>query len=58
MKPTAAACVLRHIEQACIPWRWPLPAALVRRVLAHLDSQGVLVRDERLDSPPPVRPQG
>ncbi|WP_288481926.1 PD-(D/E)XK nuclease family protein [uncultured Acidovorax sp.] len=43
----AAACVLRHIEQGRIPVALAATdRALIRRVLAHLDSQGVLVRDE------------
>ncbi|WP_422843193.1 PD-(D/E)XK nuclease family protein [Acidovorax sp. M2(2025)] len=43
----SAACVLRHIEQGRIPVALAATdRALVRRVLAHLDSQGVLVRDE------------
>ena len=43
----AAACVLRHIEQGRIPVALAATdRAFIRRVLAHLDSQGVLVRDE------------
>lgn len=43
----AAACVLRHIEQGRMPVALAATdRALVRRVLAHLDSRGVLVRDE------------
>ncbi|PUA97450.1 ATP-dependent helicase/nuclease subunit B [Acidovorax sp. 107] len=43
----AAACVLRHIEQGRVPVALAATdRALIRRVLAHLDSSGVLVRDE------------
>ena len=43
----AAACVLRHVEQGRVPVALAATdRALIRRVLAHLDSSGVLVRDE------------
>ena len=43
----AAACVLRHIRDGRVPVALAATdRALIRRVLAHLDSSGVLVRDE------------
>ena len=43
----AAACVLSHIRHGRVPVALAATdRALIRRVLAHLDSSGVLVRDE------------
>ncbi|WP_298211298.1 PD-(D/E)XK nuclease family protein [Acidovorax sp.] len=43
----AAACVLAHIRQGRVPVALAATdRALIRRVLAHLDGSGVLVRDE------------
>lgn len=43
----AAACVLSHIRDGRVPVALAATdRALIRRVLAHLDSSGVLVRDE------------
>src|SRR3989344_2076403 len=43
----AAACVLAHVRDGRVPVALAATdRALIRRVLAHLDSSGVLVRDE------------